>query len=118
MKCVVQQNQVQYLSRRIYAGSLEAEFVANYEPCEKGRIAEQGSLEYWLTERYCLYTKNKSGAVCRAEIHHAPWPLQRANAEIETNSMTDALGISLPQTAPLLHFSKLQEVAVWPLREI
>jgi len=118
MKCDLQQNQVQYFSRRIHAKAPSAEFAARYEPCDEIEIVPKDSLEYWLTERYCLYAKKKSGDVCRAEIHHLPWPLQRANADIETNSMTDALGISLPLIAPLLHFSKFQEVAVWPLRKL
>jgi len=39
--------------------------------------AEPGSLEHFLTERYCLYAADGAG-VFRADIHHPPWPLQRA----------------------------------------
>ena len=118
MKCEWQNNSVQYASRRIHAGAPRAEFEASYRPVEKAHSAAPGSLEYWLTERYCLYTNDRTGKVCRAEIHHAPWPLQWADAAISMNTMTEAAGISLPQTAPLLHFSKFQEVAVWPLRKV
>jgi hypothetical protein len=55
--------------------------------------------------------------VYRGEIHHASWPLQDASAQIEVNSMAAAAGISLPDTKPLLHFSKRQDVLVWPLRK-
>jgi len=48
----------------------------------------------------------------RAEIHHAPWPLQAARAEFAQNSMTKALKLPL-EGSPLLHFSRLQEVVVW-----
>jgi uncharacterized protein YqjF (DUF2071 family) len=118
MKCDLQQSQVQYFSRRIHANAPSAEFAARYEPRDEMGIVPKDSLEYWFTERYCLYAKDKSDDICRAEIHHPPWPLQRANAKIRTNSMTDALGILLPQTAPLLHFSKFQEVAIWPLQKL
>ena len=66
-------------------------------------FASQGSLEHWLTERYCLYTLHKD-MVYRGDIHHQPWPLQDAEAEFEINTVADAAGIALPDTAPSLHF--------------
>jgi uncharacterized protein YqjF (DUF2071 family) len=75
-----------------------------------------GSLEHWLTERYCLYTVVRS-SVFRAEIHHPQWPLQDAEAEISANTMTQAAGVDLPNLKPLLHFSKQLEVLVWPLKK-
>ncbi len=52
----------------------------------------------------------------RAEIHHEPWPLQPAEAEIEENTMPPS-GIELLDEAPLLHFSARQDVVIWPLRD-
>ena len=74
-----------------------------------------GSLDHWLTERYCLYTAVKH-SVYRAEIHHQPWPLQDATAEFSTNTMASAAGIQLPAIQPLLHFAKRLEVLIWPLK--
>src|SRR5436190_21112112 len=41
----------------------------------RSNLRQAGTLEHWLTERYCLYTV-ANGNVCRAEIDHAQWPLQ------------------------------------------
>jgi len=79
--------------------------------------SEKGSLEHWLSERYCLYTVHAS-RIYRAEIHHQPWPLQKAEAEIEINSVAAAAGILLPSSSPLLHFTRKLEVLVWPLQRI
>jgi hypothetical protein len=49
----------------------------------------------------------------RAYIHHLPWPLQDAEAEVEVNTMTQVAGIPLPAGKPLLHFSRKLEVLVW-----
>lgn len=54
----------------------------------------------------------------RGDIHHPPWPLQRAEAEIEINTMAAAAGIRLPSMKPLLHFSRRQDVVVWPLAPV
>ena len=76
--------------------------------------AERGTLEYFLTERYCLYARNGQ-KLFRGEIHHARWPLQPAKAEIEINTMTEPLGIQLPQTRPVLYFAKRLDVVAWRL---
>jgi uncharacterized protein len=89
-----------------------AEFHARYRPVSAPRTSEKGSLEYFLTERYCLYTVHQ-GSVRRAYIHHEPWKLQDAEAEFGVNTMAQAAGIDLPDSNPLLHYSRLLEVLVW-----
>ena len=75
--------------------------------------AEQGATEDFLTERYCLYTEHR-GALHRAEIHHAPWPLQRAEAELRQNTMSP---VEL-DGEPLLHYSARQDVVIWALERL
>jgi hypothetical protein len=74
-----------------------------------------GSLEHFLTERHCLYAEHR-GVLHRAEIHHLPWPLQPAEADIELNTMAPA-GVELGD-GPLLHFSRRLDVLVWPLETV
>jgi uncharacterized protein YqjF (DUF2071 family) len=89
-------------------------FQARYGPLGEVFEALPGTLEHFLTERYCLYTIDERTRVCRAEIHHPPWQLQRARGAIEANSMAPP-GLTLPDDEPLLHFSRRQDVVVWPL---
>lgn len=77
----------------------------------------EGSLERWLTERYCLYTLDDRQRVLRGDIHHPPWPLHPGWAEIETNTMAMPFGIEL-EGEPLLHFSPRQDVAIWTIRPV
>ncbi|HKR93907.1 MAG TPA: DUF2071 domain-containing protein [Candidatus Angelobacter sp.] len=89
-----------------------ADFQTRYRPVSAPRVREKGSIENFLTERYCLYTVYQ-GSVLRAYIHHTPWQLQDAEAEFEINTMAKVSGIELPASKPLLHFSRLLEVLVW-----
>ncbi|PYX62148.1 MAG: hypothetical protein DMG73_00955 [Acidobacteria bacterium] len=114
MSVDVKPNSVRYHSRRYRR---EAEFRGVYRPVGEVQLRRHGTPEHWLTERYCLYTVAK-GRVYRGEIHHQPWPLQDADAEIKTNTMAAASGITLPDTKPLLHFSRRLDVLVWPLRRV
>jgi hypothetical protein len=92
-----------------------AEFRAIYQPAGEVRLRDKGSLEHWLTERYCLYTVHDS-AVYRGEIHHQPWPLQDAEARLEVNTVASAAGISVHGAASSLLFACKLEVLIWPLR--
>jgi uncharacterized protein YqjF (DUF2071 family) len=76
--------------------------------------AEWGTLEHFLTERYCLYTED-GGRIYRAEIHHPPWDLQRGEAQIDLNTMAP---VSLPDDEPHVLFSPRQDVVVWPLEQL
>lgn len=115
MRVVEKDGWIQYESHRQRSSvSEDAELHIQYRPKEPVRVRAAGTLEHWLTERYCLYTVSER-TVFRAEIHHEPWPLQDAEAQVSTNTMASAAGIVLPQTAPLLHFAKKLEVLIWPL---
>lgn len=106
---------VRYSSRRVGA---EAEFAGEYGPSGAVFGAQAGTLEHFLTERYCLYTADRRGQAWRAEIHHVPWPLQAAEAAISRNTMTGPLGISLPDTRPVLHFARRLDVVAWGLERV
>jgi uncharacterized protein YqjF (DUF2071 family) len=77
-----------------------------------------GTLEYFLTERYCLYVVDSGSRVRRLEIHHRRWRLQPAELEVSTNTMTEAAGISLPSMTPLLHFSERQDMVAFPMETL
>jgi uncharacterized protein YqjF (DUF2071 family) len=99
--------------RIVYAsGQGRARFRAAYGPESSSFVAKQGSLEEFLTERYCLYTV-KSKRLLRVEIHHRPWVLQAAAAEVETNTVAASLGLPGPSQAPHLLFARLQETVGW-----
>jgi len=104
---------IRYHCRRTARGAAPAEFRARYRPAGPAHAAAPGSLEYFLTERYCLYTVDGRARVRRLEIHHLPWALQQAEADIEANTMAGAAGIRLASTAPLLHFARRQDTIAW-----
>ena len=105
-----------YYSRRRFS-SRPVIFKARYRglgPTRKLVESKPGSLEYFLTERYCLFTANGAGQLVRANIHHIPWPLENAEADIETNDLAEAIGIHLPKEEPVLHYARRLAVYVWP----
>ena len=105
---------IDYRCQRIGASTPPAVFTGKYRPAGTTREPAPGSLEYFLTERYCLYTTDRGQRPHRVEIHHAPWPLQPAELQVSANTMAEAAGIRLPSGSPLLHFARRQDVVVYP----
>jgi uncharacterized protein YqjF (DUF2071 family) len=108
---------IEFESARVGNGGGPHVFNGRYRPSGEVFNAASGSLEEFLAERYCLYTVDGRGRLYRAEIHHAPWPLQPADASIELNTMAPA-DLALSGEGPLLHFARAQDVVIWPLRRV
>jgi hypothetical protein len=51
------------------------------------------------------------GNVHRGDVHHRLLSLR--SAEVETLAMTEQIGVVLPETEPLLHFSERLDVLAW-----
>jgi len=109
---------VRYKSRRLFTAK-DAAFQAAYRGLgrpENTPPSQPGSIEHFLTERYCLFTTSR-GRVLVGDIHHMPWPLEPAEAEFRRNDLPHAHGLVLPNQPPLLHFSRSLDVYIWGLRE-
>ena len=118
MQVVEEDGWIRYDSRRTSSSGAPAAFLGRYRPIGDIRAPIEGTLEYFLTERYCLFTVDSGFHACRLDIHHPPWPLQEAEAQIAVNTMAEAAGIRLPDIAPRLLFSKRQDVVTWMLGRV
>ena len=105
-----------FYSRRRFA-SRPVIFKARYRGLgthDKLAHIQSGTLEYFFTERSCLFSSNRAGQPIRASLHYVPWPLEEAEAEIERNDLAGAIGIELPDRDPVLHYSRRLGVYIWP----
>jgi uncharacterized protein len=109
---------VRYASARTHRGAPPAEFAGRYRPAGDPFESRPGSLERFLTERYCLYAADGRGRVRRGEVHHRLWPLQPAEVEVEKMRMTGQIGLGTPEDEPLLHFSRRLDVLAWAPRRL
>ncbi|HYP52649.1 MAG TPA: DUF2071 domain-containing protein, partial [Pyrinomonadaceae bacterium] len=94
---------VSFDSRRRRGDAPPAEFSAVYTHGGALPTSRPGSLEFFLTERYCLYSARR-GQVYRALIHHPAWPLRAATLSAHRSTMVEALGLPTPQGEPLLQY--------------
>ena len=113
MSCRRAERIVEYRSRRPTGEGFEGTYQATGPAVEP----VPGTLEHFLTERYCLYAESRSGALYRAEIHHRPWPLQTGAIEIRRNDMLALHEFPIDGPPAHVHFAARLEVIVWlPVR--
>ena len=108
---------IHYQSARTHAGAPPAELKANWTYGEPLAQAQPDSLEFFLTERYCLYSA-VGQKLYRCRIHHAPWPLRRAELGSYHSTMIESHGLPTPAGEPLLHYAEALKVDVWPLAKV
>jgi uncharacterized protein YqjF (DUF2071 family) len=108
---------IHYTSTRSDSRGAPAELKTTWSFGERLLQSSPGSIESFLTERYCLYSEHK-GRLYRSQIHHQPWPLQKADIGSYQSSMIESLGLPTPDSEPLLHYCEELSVDIWPLRRV
>ncbi len=74
-----------------------------------------GSREFWLVERYLLWSLHR-GRLWSGRVWHEPYQIQEVGARVDENLIA-AAGLRAPGRRPdLVHASPGVEVQVWPLR--
>jgi uncharacterized protein len=112
MNLVQRRSRIDYKHVRRLSSRPVAEFRASWEIGPPLPEARPGSLDFFLTERYCLYSE-KNGTVYRARIYHKPWPLREASLLDLHSTMIESMGLKVANTPPLLHYAEYQKVSVW-----
>ena len=96
----------------------KAELKASWTIGDRLPLAEPGSLDFFLVERYCLYAADGK-KVYRCRIHHEPWPLyEMLNLSDLRANVVEANGIPTPAGKPLAHCGGPVHVDVWPLEQV
>ena len=111
--------QRQFTTQRTHTGAPPASFRATWETGAPLPPAEPGSLAFFLTERYCLYTSNAARTkLYRGRVAHAPWPLHAAELLHLETDLLEGHGFPTPAGAPVLHAGGPVSVELWPMRRV
>lgn len=109
---------LRYRSRRTDRRGMPAEFDARCSPTGPPEAAARGTLSHFLAERYCLFAVRPDGTLLRGDVHHAPWPLQPVDVEIERCTLLTALRLPEPTDAPLAAWAARVDVPTWAPRVV
>ena len=77
--------------------------------------SEADSLEYFLLERYLLFTELR-GQLLRGQVHHIPYPVRQAELIDFEDQLLEINNIGGISSSPdLVHFSQGVDVEIYPL---
>src|SRR5262245_24999776 len=97
--------------------SAAAEFNTTWTIGDMLGSAAPGTLEFFLVERYCLYTIEKE-QLYRSRIFHQPWILRKAELSSSESTMLASQGLPAPVGDLLLHYAESVHVEIWPLKKV
>jgi uncharacterized protein YqjF (DUF2071 family) len=115
MSSVKSGTRIQFYSRRKCSGAEEAAF--EYETPSITQTAAPGSLEWFLVERYLLFSSNPSGGLFCGRVHHAPYQIATAACAGWSTEPLRLDGFPEPSEAPpSLLVAAPVDVTIFPLR--
>lgn len=107
---------IHYSLDRMADDAPPAKFDATWAFGESLPVSQPGSVEFFLTERYCLYAAHQE-RLYRSRIFHQPWPLRKASLSSFASTMIESHGLPTPEGAPLLHYAEEINVDIWQITE-
>ncbi|MBA2503776.1 MAG: DUF2071 domain-containing protein [Pyrinomonadaceae bacterium] len=109
--------EIVYASHRTHASAPDADFKATWEFGDSLPRSQPSSLEFFLTERYCLYAAGKN-RLYRCRVFHQPWQLHKARLVSYESSMIESHNLPTPHGEPLLHYAASLETNIWRLERV
>ncbi len=117
MQAVYRGKEVNYDSRRRTPGGLKAEF--RYHLPEKAEPAVFGTLEWFLTERYLLFSVKRDGRLFSGRVHHAPYRISPAKCDAFSTEPLRLNGFPEPAEAPAsMLVAAPVDVTIFPLKPL
>ena len=105
---------VEYAARRL--ANRRPRLAVRYEIGEPLGPSRPGSLQHFLLERYLLHLE-RWGKLWTVQVHHAPYPVQRARVLDIHDQLITADGLPEPAgLPPLVHYSPGVDVEIFPPR--
>ena len=115
MKSRIDGRRVEYHSRRKCVGSPDARF--DYEMPEVTGPAPLDSLEWFLVERYLLFSASPSGKLSCGRVHHPPYQIAPGKCDRLSTEPLRLNGFPIPIEAPCSILTAAPvDVRIFPLR--
>ncbi len=106
-----------YHSQRCWPRPVPAACNISYAPTGTPTQATPGTLEYFLVERYLLYSYSR-GHLFAGRVRHKPYPLQEANVFSFEENLIRASNIQRPDSMPLAHYAGSVQVDIFAPKNI
>lgn len=120
-------DRVEYASQRLWPGKQGAgyrivadanDWICSLDKDAKAGAAAEGTMEFFLAERYYLYSQSSQNKLFRAQVHHTPYPLKDAEVTDCEESLLNELGLKASNMPESVLFSEGVDVEIFRLKTI
>ena len=112
---IAENGERRYATKRARKPSVGATFL--WRPDGDPQPAAPGTLAHFLCERYLLYADNGK-TLLRGQVHHAPYPIQRAELRHLEDTLLAEAGVLVGGPPPLIHYATGVDVEVFGLKPL
>lgn len=117
MSSSVKNDELSYQSQRL--GEERVQTFCYPVELESSSEAEPGSLEFFLLERYRLFSADKKGGLYQGMVHHRPYEYQSVEVESDTARLISLAGFPGPEILPVSSMiSKAVDVDIFSLKPL
>lgn len=110
-------DRIHYTSQRKTSTSLEASYI--YQLPRHVEPAEEGTLEWFLVERYLLFSSNPAGDIFCGRVHHEPYQIAEAECESWSTEPLRENDLPIPEgPPPSMLVAASVDVRIFPLKRL
>ena len=84
---------IDYRSQRLSQGKSNEESRFNYSYASEVSYAQPGTLDFFLAERYLLFSVNRRQQISSGQVHHTPYPLCKVEVQIAETDLFELNGL-------------------------
>lgn len=107
---------VDYVCRRRTADAPEVRYAWRHD--NAAHAAEPGSLEFFLVERYLLFSADRRGRLYSGQVHHAPYRIRQPDVAACSAGPVRQAGFAVPDGPCSLLAADGVDVTIFPLQPV
>lgn len=116
MEMAKNNDHILFKSKRIKSSHSSTGIVANYQPSAERIANQQGTLPYWLTERYCFWMI-KGSKIIKGPLSHSPWELYDVTFDLNMTAIIPFIPAKYSQVNPSVHYAKSIHAYLHPFEQ-
>jgi uncharacterized protein YqjF (DUF2071 family) len=105
-------------SLRLERAGPAVRFAASARIIGSPKPVDPGSIDEFLLTQTTLFGIDGRGRLFRGDVAHRPRIIQPVDGTIETDSLTATVGVTLPNSPPLLRYSPGDDSLAWPFKRV
>ncbi|MDB9741306.1 DUF2071 domain-containing protein [Akkermansiaceae bacterium] len=114
---ITEKNKQYHYQSNLEKDTIQQEYIYPSQFAKETQLAHPNSLEFFLLERYRLFSQKRSGKIYAGMVHHQPYRYSKCDCEVYSTRPFALNGFEEPSLPPAsLLIAEKVEVDIYPLK--